>query len=254
MTLDHPPPPPPAPANRGVWGFWGTLLWGAAVYVAFNAAQLIVLLLMEVGNGSDVSVLDQPGGAMHGVTLSLVTIGALPAVLAVLAVAVRLSGLRFADYLALRGFERRDLTVGIALIAIYLPLISLLAHLTGRPVTPQVVVDTYATARDAGAVILLVVAICVAGPMSEEFAVRGFLMRGWDASWLGPAGAVLLTAALWALMHVQYDWFFIGEIFGAGVIFGTMRLRSGSTWLTVVLHGVYNLAAIVQAAIVERMG
>ena len=47
-------------------------------------------------------------------------------------------------------------------------------------------------------------------------------------------------------MHLQYDWFFFGEIFSIGLLFGYLRYRSGSIWLTVILHGLNNLAATLQ--------
>ena len=88
-------------------------------------------------------------------------------------------------------------------------------------------------------------------PLSEELTVRGFLYRGFASSRLGSAGAILLTSALWASIHVQYDWFFIGEVFVLGLILGWMRCRSGSTWLTVVLHGAYNLIAVAQGTLLS---
>ena len=47
-------------------------------------------------------------------------------------------------------------------------------------------------------------------------------------------------------MHLQYDWFFFGEIFCIGLLFGYLRYRSNSIWLTVILHGLNNLAATLQ--------
>jgi membrane protease YdiL (CAAX protease family) len=44
------------------------------------------------------------------------------------------------------------------------------------------------------------------------------------------------------------------QIILLGVVFGWLRLRSGSTALTIVLHGLLNFAALMQAAfIVERL-
>jgi len=39
----------------------------------------------------------------------------------------------------------------------------------------------------------------------EELFFRGFLFRGLSSSFMGPVGAVLVTSALWALIHTQYD-------------------------------------------------
>jgi membrane protease YdiL (CAAX protease family) len=48
-------------------------------------------------------------------------------------------------------------------------------------------------------------------------------------------------------LHLQYDWYFFGEVFTLGLWFGYLRYRSGSTWLTIVLHGLNNLGAVAEA-------
>ena len=124
--------------------------------------------------------------------------------------------------------------------------VDLIARLAGHVIVPRFVFDTLRSASAAHALPLFLAAVGLVAPLSEELTVRGFLYRGFAASRLGPAGAILLTSALWASIHVQYDWFFIGEVFALGVILGWMRYRSGSTWLTVILHGAYNLIAVAQ--------
>ncbi len=110
--------------------------------------------------------------------------------------------------------------------------------------------DIYRTAKDAGSLWLLLVALCVAAPITEEFAVRGFLFRGWSKSFLGPIGAIVLSSALWAAMHQQYNWYYISQVFLLGLIFGYLRYRSDSTWLTVMMHGFWNLAVIAWTAVI----
>ena len=106
--------------------------------------------------------------------------------------------------------------------------------------------DVLKSASADGALWLLVIAFCVAAPISEEFFARGFLYRGWSESFLGPAGAVVLSSVVWTGLHLQYDWFFLGEVFSIGLLFGYLRYRSNSIWLTIVLHGLNNLAATLQ--------
>jgi membrane protease YdiL (CAAX protease family) len=54
---------------------------------------------------------------------------------------------------------------------------------------------------------------------------------------------------VWTSLHLQYDWFFLGEVFSIGLVLGYIRYRSRSIWLTVLLHGLNNLAAVVQTII-----
>jgi membrane protease YdiL (CAAX protease family) len=56
-------------------------------------------------------------------------------------------------------------------------------------------------------------------------------------------------------MHVQYETFYIAQIFILGLVFGWLRWSSGSTTLTIILHAIVNSAALLQVAfIVERAG
>jgi len=89
----------------------------------------------------------------------------------------------------------------------------------------------------------------------EELLFRGFLFPGYARSRLGPWGAILLTSAGWAVMHVQYEAFYLVHIFLLGCAFGWLRWRSNSTLLTVILHAIVNAAALIQVAfLVERAG
>jgi membrane protease YdiL (CAAX protease family) len=107
-------------------------------------------------------------------------------------------------------------------------------------------IDVLKSERADGALWLLVIAFCVAAPVTEELFARGFLYRGWSESFLGPVGAILLSSMVWTALHLQYDWFFLGEVFSIGLLLGYLRYRSRSIWLTIILHGLNNLAAVVQ--------
>jgi membrane protease YdiL (CAAX protease family) len=75
---------------------------------------------------------------------------------------------------------------------------------------------------------------------------RGFLYRGWSESFLRPFGAILLSSAVWTAMHMQYNWYFLAQVFSIGLLFGYLRYRSNSLLLPVILHGINNFAATVQ--------
>ena len=115
--------------------------------------------------------------------------------------------------------------------------------------TPASMHDSYRTARQAGLLGLLLIADCLVAPVTDEFAMRGFLFRGWSKSFLGPIGAIVLTSAVWTLLHTQYSWFFLAQTFLVGLIFGYWRYRAGSTWLTAITHGAWNAAVVAQIAL-----
>ena len=91
---------------------------------------------------------------------------------------------------------------------------------------------------------IFAVIICIAAPILEEFVFRGVMFRGWSQSFLGPIGAIVLTSALWAMLHTQYGWYERSWIFVDGLVLGYFRLRSNSTWLTVVAHSAMNMAIL----------
>jgi membrane protease YdiL (CAAX protease family) len=198
------------------------------------------------------------GAAIHlvggGLTISLSVITGVPAVLAALWIAIRITRTSFADYLALRGTSWVNFIIGAIALAVLVMAWDGLSRAMGREVTPGFMIDVLKSARAEGALWLLVVAFCVAAPVSEELFARGFLYRGWSESFLGPSGAILLSSAVWTSLHLQYDWFFFGEVFSIGLLLGYLRYRFKSTWLTIFVHGLNNLAAVVQTMLLAGQG
>ena len=113
-------------------------------------------------------------------------------------------------------------------------------------------VESFKNAEESGTLLLLALAFGVAAPVMEEFVFRGFLLPGYFASRIGAANGIALTSAAWAAMHVQYELFFIVQIFILGMVFGWLRWRSGSTLLTLILHALINLSALVQTALIVK--
>jgi uncharacterized protein len=179
-------------------------------------------------------------------TLSLSVVMGLPAVALALWLAISFTSSSFADYLALRGTSWKNLVIGVVGLVAVLGLWEVLSRLFGHESEPGFMVDVLKSARANGALPLLIFAFCVAAPMSEEFFARGFLYEGWSKTWLRPVGAIILSSLVWTRLHLQYDWFALGQVFSLGLWFGYLRYRSGSIWLTILLHGLNNLGALVQ--------
>jgi membrane protease YdiL (CAAX protease family) len=238
------------------WKFWGTCLWTAAALLAWMAVQflVIVVLLFWFDVGDDLSSPDVEAFASHAFAVSLVSIAAVPAELAVIWLAVNRARWRFADYLALTWPDRRNVVLGLVCIAVLLPLADLSSYLAGQPIVPDFVRNLYLTGKESSTLWLLVIALVVAAPLAEELVFRGFMFRGLAASRVGVRGAILIPSAIWAVMHIQYSAFYLVHIFVIGLLLGWLRWRSGSTALTMFLHAIINLTSLIQVAfIVERM-
>ena len=124
-----------------------------------------------------------------------------------------------------------------------------LSWLVGHNIVTPFQSDIYRTASEAGWLPLLWFAVVVVTPIGEETLFRGFLFRGWlrkpGDAWL----VIVVTALLWALMHVQYDWYVIGQVFVSGLLLGWLRWATGSTILTILLHGLINFEGMLESAL-----
>ena len=238
--------PPGKSREPRVWKFSGTSLWGLVLFGAMFVGQVAVVAWFLWTSGGEMDGKTLIALSSNGRIISLSVIMGLPAILAALWVAIRWSRISFVDYLALHWPTWRMLAFGIGCLVLLMVGCEVVSHLAGRESSPGFMVDVLKTARDDGALWLLVLAFCVAAPVTEEFFARGFLYRGWSESFLRPFGAILLSSAVWTAMHLQYNLFFLGQVFAIGLLFGYLRYRSNSTWLTVILHGLNNLAATVQ--------
>jgi len=244
------PPVTIAPTHRvpRVWNFWGTVLWGLFAFAAMFIGQIAVVVFFALERGGQVNLATMiQAVAASGLAISLSVIAGLPAVLLALWLAIRWTGIPFADYLGLRWTSWRNVALGVVGLVVLVVGWDLLSRAIGKEVAPDFMLDVFKSARADDALWLLVVAFCGAAPVTEELFARGFLYRGWSQSFLGVPGAILLSSIVWTGLHLQYDWFFFGEVFCIGLWFGYIRYRSGSTWLTIVLHALNNLAAVAQS-------
>jgi len=230
------------------WKLFGTTFWGGLAFSAMSLAQVFALIgVLGVFTDLDLSEEGLKAIGQHGGTVAFSVLAGLPAGLAVLWIAIRLARRSFAGYLALRWPSWRQLGIALAASAVLLILLDVAAYLCGYPLAPEFSLTSMRTARESGLIWLVLAGFCFAAPIGEEFIFRGFMYRGWSVTFLRPAGAIVLTAALFAVIHVQYEWFYVIGIFAIGLLFGTLRAWSNSTWLTVITHAFYNLTASLQA-------
>jgi membrane protease YdiL (CAAX protease family) len=142
----------------------------------------------------------------------------------------------------------RQLIVWSLIISVFCGLtgvISLLLHHKGSDFFPRVYGSVNARWP-------LWLAVGVAAPLFEEIAFRGFLFQGLAASRLRWYGATVVTAILWAAIHVQYDWYEVSTIFALGLVLGTARAMTNSTLLTMWLHCFINLLATAEMALLLK--
>ncbi len=244
LNPDH-PPPTIAPAPPSVWQFWGTALWGVFIFVAMFVGQIGAVVLVAAQRGLPMELASIQVVGREPQTLALSVIMGLPATLLAVWLAIAIKKASFVDYLALHWPSWKQLLLGAVGLILLVLVWETMSRALGREATPGFMTDLLKSGRDKGAALLLLFAFSVAAPMSEEVLARGFLFRGWSASFLGVPGAILLSSLVWTIVHLQYDLYFLAEVLAIGLWFGYMRYRANSLWLTIVLHALNNLTAVV---------
>jgi membrane protease YdiL (CAAX protease family) len=188
----------------------------------------------------DVATVSQDGGA-----IVLFIFVSAPVQVAVLLVAAAYKG-NAAAYLGYMLPRRSEVVFGVATVAALIVLGDAVNWLAGRNIVDRFQTDIYQAASNANMLPLLLVAITIFIPVTEESLFRGFLFRGWLRTPQHAWPVIVFTAGLFAVIHVQYDWFLIAQVFAFGVVFGWMRWATGSAILTMLLHGLVNLEGMVE--------
>lgn len=92
---------------------------------------------------------------------------------------------------------------------------------------------------------IMVVSVLVLAPIVEEITFRGVAMGHLLGRGLNPHLAVVLPAAAFAMLHVQYTPAAIFSVFMLGLFLGWLRLKSGSIAPPIIAHMAVNLQVIV---------
>ena len=96
-------------------------------------------------------------------------------------------------------------------------------------------------------IVLRVLAIGFIGPIAEELAFRGLLMAALRRLRVAAPWAILLAAALWSIIHLQYSPMLLALIVVDGIALGAARHFSGSLYVPITMHVIGNLFSIYQS-------
>jgi membrane protease YdiL (CAAX protease family) len=224
------------------WGIWATLGWLVAAFLLSALAAVAgYSLWLQGGSPPD-------GKTFDGMVIAIGAIVSVPVQVVVLAFAARLRGWDVPAYLGLTMPRRGEIIVAVACVIALQLVLTFFLFVTGHDLVTPFQLGAYRSAQDAGALVWLLLAIVIFAPVGEEIAFRGFLYRG-----LARPGhelpAIVLIALLWALLHIQYDWVGILQVFALGLLLGWIRWATGSTTLTIAMHMLINVEAMIETAI-----
>jgi hypothetical protein len=240
------------------WGFWATI--GFGLFIAFVFAFLQTVMLFVYIFANEGSVVTQSIISGHATELDnllksyahngdAISVAEIPAALIGIALIVLFSSMRksisVTHYLELHKPKFKQLFLFLGLMVLAMITMESVNVWLERDV-PEFMKKVYQSTKN---IPLLWIAVGVAAPFFEEFLFRGFLLEGLRRSWLGVSGAVLLTSAAWAIIHMQYGWFEIISIFFIGVLLAIAKLKTRSLYVPIAMHMLMNLAASVGMAL-----
>ena len=222
------------------WGGFATFVLGA---LALILAQFSGILAVSWWYGLDLKQI--AGVSQHGGAIILFILVSAPAQVAVLLAVAAYKG-NAAEYLGYKLPRGSEVVFGIAVLAVLIVIGDTVSWLAGRNIVDRFQTDIYQAASGANLFPLLLIAITIFIPVTEESLFRGFLFRGWLRTPRQAWHAIVATAGLFAVIHVQYDWFLIAQVFAFGLLFGWIRWATGSTILTMLLHALVNLEGMIE--------
>jgi membrane protease YdiL (CAAX protease family) len=236
------------PATARPWGYLATFGWAFVAYIVATAITTGLLYLWDPETTP--SDMDFSALMKDARYVSLTTIISNVLLIGILLWATSRRGWKSKDYLAMSWPPRQEVVVALISLLIVLLLIDGLAYVAGQPIIPPFMTDIYRNAQSTGSLLVLWLAIVVAAPVAEEIVFRGFFFRGWVRPTPSPMLGIVLVTALFAVIHIQYNWFGIFQVFLIGFLLTWTRWRSGSTLLPMLMHVIANCYAMLQVTFV----
>jgi uncharacterized protein len=240
----------PATLPAKPWGLWATLGLSLVVLVVFLTIQMLaaaaVLTFQSTPNFAinvDVIITEITS---NGFVLAIATIIAAPIGTALVIWLIRLRNRSVQEYLSLRKPTSEELLKWLLITIMYIVAVDLLKFLFDRPVMSPFMSEILQTADILPALYLALVILI---PIFEEVFFRGFLFKGIRYSKLRTQGAIVLPAAIWAMLHLQYLWYDIVGIFVFGLLLGMAQLRTGSLYVPIAMHMLNNFLAVIQVSL-----
>jgi membrane protease YdiL (CAAX protease family) len=229
---------------------WGRGATFALAVFAVLAGQFTALQALTFWYGQTLGHL--PNFSGDGAAITLIIAVSTPVEVALLALFATRAGANAVQYLGLTWPKRGELLFGLAATVAMIVAGNVLSWLLGRNLVTPFQTDIYITASTAGWLLWLLIAVVILTPIGEEVLFRGFLFRGWLRAPRDAWPVIVATSLLWAIIHLQYDWYVIAQIFVFGLLFGWLRWASGSTILTILLHALINAEGMPETVLDQK--
>ena len=228
------------------WGRFATFGLGFFAMLAGQMAGLAALTWWY-----DAGLAKMPDFSGDGMAVTVLVFVSTPIQLALLAIFAKHKGYSAADYLGLTLPRRGEVVFGVAAVVALIIAGNAISWLLGKGIVTPFQTAISRSAGEAGLLplLLLWLAVVVVTPIGEETLFRGFLFRGWLQSPRDAWPVIVIVALLWAVIHVQYDWYVIGQVLTFGLLLGWIRWATGSTTLTILLHALINFEGMIETLV-----
>jgi membrane protease YdiL (CAAX protease family) len=170
---------------------------------------------------------------------SILRIGVSAFLIAIVFIICRVKRLPIKETLALRSITFQNTFLWVSLFVVWVLIEEISFKFLG---IPSAQTWTYSLP----AIFIRAFGIVLIAPVGEELLFRGLLFKRISDSKLGVTGAILIPAAIFAFIHVQYDILVIVFIFFDGIFYGLARHKTGSVILPILLHCLGNIYAVIE--------
>jgi uncharacterized protein len=153
-------------------------------------------------------------------------------------------------FLGFRPTSARTLAVWCAALLGYVAATDLLTIALDRPIVLEFMQSAYSSATP----VLLFLALVVAAPIFEEVFFRGFLLSALASRSVPALVSAVLSSALWAGIHFQYDLYVVLMIFVMGMLLAAARTMTRSIYPCIAMHALGNAIAFAETAFVANFG
>jgi len=228
--------------EKRVWGFWATTGFGLVIGLTTLVTCVIGLIVFVVISPRQIAEVFSD----LGLVTSVISFPAAIVAIGLTMVIIKTKrGATIAEYLGFQLITRKAILILLAYTAGFVVVSDLLTIVLGKPINPESMVESYNTSVWP---VLLWIAVIILAPLGEEIFFRGFLFAGFRQSRMGLYGTIALTSFIWALLHLQYDFYGIATIFTGGIFLGIAHFKTDSLWSPILIHAFFNLIGTLQVA------
>ena len=235
-------------SKKKTWsGFWSGLIWFAVGFICIVVTQTVAVVILAVKEtirvGAEPSEERVNELMLNGDAIALSFVLLLPIIISILAFAVKVR--RKQPLFVFLGFRHVS---GSVLVSWSLYAVGLIAaiivcdRIFDRPPVSEWMLIAYDSAEN---IWLFWLSVALLGPISEELLYRGYIIKVWAESVIGPILASILLSMMWAATHLQYDLYDMAWVFILGVILCISRLQTNSIIPAIIMHVGLNTAGLV---------